>query len=356
MNYDYLIVGQGLAGSILAYQLLKRGKSVVIIDEGKAYTSSKVAAGLVNPFTGSKMVKSWMTDQLISYLINFYTEIEKETQAHFFSEKTIYRPFGSIEELNDWDGRSSNLNYQKFINKTGKHDAHSNNVVDPFGGVEILGFVLNVPVFLDILFHYFSEKCTYLKERFDETNLELSDGGVQYHGIVANKMVFCSGHQIQASKYFGWIPLAPVKGEMLHLKMKRDFETIYNRSCFIIPQGNGIFKAGSTYKRNDPSDEPSEQGKNEITKKLDALLTMNYEIVNHEAGIRPATMTRRPIIGMHPAHQHLSVFNGLGTKGISLAPYFSNQLVNCLEEGNIVDEEVDIKKYYSLYFNPHFSI
>lgn len=356
MKYDYLIIGQGLAGSILAYQLLKRGRTIAIIDEQKTFTSSKVAAGLVNPFTGPKMVKTWKAEQLFTYLKEFYTEIENETRSHFFSEKIIYRPLGSVEELNDWDGRSTQANYQNFINKICNKEAHSNHIHDPFGGVEMLGYVLDVPVFLDVLYQYFSEKCTYLEERFDETKLEISDGRVQYQGIEANKIVFCSGHQVQHSKYFGWIPLAPIKGEILHLKMESDFETIYNKSCFIIPQGNGRYKAGSTYKRDDLMDEPTEQGKNEITKKLNALLKMNYEIADHEAGIRPASVARRPLFGIHPSHQQLSVFNGLGSKGVSLAPYFSDQLANCLEKGNNVDEEVDIKKYYSLYFNSHFSL
>ena len=168
-------------------------------------------------------------------------------------------------------------------------------------------------------------------------------------------MVFCSGHQIQNSKFFGWIPLAPVKGEILHLKMKLDFETIYNKSCFIIPQGHGYFKAGSTYDRNDLSEVTTEKGKNEISKKLDALMKIDYEIVKHDVGIRPGTVTRTPLIGIHPEHHQLAIFNGLGSKGVSLAPFFSEQLVNCLEEGNNLDAEVDIKKYYSLYFTSHFS-
>jgi glycine oxidase len=356
MKYDYLIIGQGLAGSILAYKLLKRGKSIAIIDERKAITSSKVAAGLVNPFTGPKMVKTWKAEELFPYLKKFYIEIENETKTHFFSERTIYRPLASFAELNDWDGRSTQPNYQRFIRQICSKEAHSSFVYDPFGGVEIHGFVLNVPAFLDSMHQYFTKKCTFFEEHFDEKNLEVSDSNVQYHGIQADKVVFCSGHQIQHSRFFGWIPLTPVKGEVLHLKMARDFKTIYNRSCFIIPQGNGFYKAGSTYNRNDLSDKPNEQGKNEISKKLNALLKMNYEIVRHQAGIRPASVARRPLIGIHPSHKNLSVFNGLGSKGVSLAPFFSDQLAKCLEEGNNVDEEVDIKKYFSLYFNSHFSI
>ena len=138
--------------------------------------------------------------------------------------------------------------------------------------------------------------------------------------------------------------------------MNSDFETIYNRSCFIIPQGKRIYKVGSTYDRKDPSPVPTLKGKNEITKKLNALLKTDYEIMNHKAGIRPGTVTRKPLIGVHPEHRNLAIFNGLGTKGASIAPFFGKYFVKYLEEDNNLDEEVDIKKYYSLYFKTHFSI
>jgi glycine/D-amino acid oxidase-like deaminating enzyme len=168
-------------------------------------------------------------------------------------------------------------------------------------------------------------------------------------------LILCTGYEIQQSRFFGWIPIAPIKGEILHLGLTENFETIYNKSCFIIPLGNGIYKAGSTYDREDITEMPTQKGMNEISQKLDTLLKMNYEIVAHKAGIRPGTVTRRPLIGFHPVYHHMSIFNGLGTKGVSLAPFFSDQFVNCLEEGNNLNEEVDIKKYYSLYFNSHFS-
>lgn len=355
MKFDYLIVGQGLAGSILAYQLLKRGKTVAIIDEGKSSTSSRVAAGLSNPFTGPKMVKTWKADELFPYLQTFYKEIENKTKSSFFTERTIYRPFSKIADLNDWDGRSAQPKDQKYLKNICEKGVHSKYINGPLGGVEIHGSVLNLPRFLDAMNSYFKERCTFLEERFIEADLELTNSGIVYHHVHASQMVFCSGHQILNSKFFGWIPLAPVKGEILHLKMKLDFETIYNKSCFIIPQGHGYFKAGSTYDRNDLSEVVTEKGKDEISKKLDALMKMDYEIVKHDVGIRPGTVTRTPLIGIHPEHQQLAIFNGLGSKGVSLAPFFSEQLVNCLEEGNNLDAEVDIQKYYSLYFTSHFS-
>ncbi len=356
MKYDYLIIGQGLAGSILAYHLLKYGKIIAIIDERESFTASTVGAGLVNPITGPKMVKSWKSEILFPFLKDFYREIEIETDTKFFTERTIYRPFGSVEEQNDWYGRSSRINYQMFLKRICESGAHDSIVNDQFGGVEILGYVLNMALFIETMNKYLVSRCNYIETHFNEDDLEIGRESIKYHGIEAAKIIFCSGYHIRDSKYFGWTPLVPVKGELLNLKMNSDFETIYNRSCFIIPQGKGIYKAGSTYDRKDLTPVPTLVGKNEITKKLDALLKTDYEIMNHAAGIRPGTVTRKPLIGVHPEHRNLAIFNGMGTKGVSLAPFFGKQFTKYLEEDNNLDEEVDIKKYYSLYFKTHFSI
>ena len=63
-SLDYLIVGMGLAGSALAYFLSKNGKKIALIDNNIDQTSSKIAAGLYNPITGRKMVKTWMAPKM----------------------------------------------------------------------------------------------------------------------------------------------------------------------------------------------------------------------------------------------------------------------------------------------------
>lgn len=353
MTYDYMIIGQGLAGSIMAYRLAKLGKKIILFDEGKDTSSSIVAAGLANPFTGPKMIKSWKAEILFPALEDFYTSLQDELGTQFFRKMLIYRPFASIEELNDWEGRSAKPTYQLFIKNICHKNAHGTYVDDAFGGVEINGYTLHVANFVKVLKQHLEKSCNYVEERFDEEKLEVVDSEVRYGDVQAHRTIFCSGYQIQDSKYFGWLPIAPVKGEILTVRPDSDFETIYNKSCFIIPQPDGTYKAGSTYDRHDLSESVTEAGKNEITKKLDALLKMNYEIAGQQAGIRPGTVSRRPLIGIHPTYKNLSVFNGLGTKGVSLAPFFSQQFVKCLEEGNNLDSEVDIKRYYSLYFNAH---
>ena len=89
----------------------------------------------------------------------------------------------------------------------------------------------------------------------------------------------------------------------------------------------------------------TEKGKTELVDKLKKVLKIPFEIVNHQAGIRPTVNDRRPLIGLHPKHPTLAIFNGLGTKGVMLAPYFAQQFYSFLEENNVLEQEVDIKRF-----------
>ncbi len=354
MKCDYLLIGQGLAGSTLAYQLLKRGKRIAIIDENKETTSSKVAAGLVNPFTGPKMAKTWLADLLFPFMKNFYQQIERETRKHFFTERRMYRPFTSAGEINDWHGRSTEPEFNTFIRAIREANAHSEFVRDPFGGIESYSAHLDVPEFIAAVSSIICNNGVIIHDKFEEERLCFDDNCLQYDGIEADHVVFCTGHANCGSKYFGWLPMSPLQGEILRVKFEKDFETIYNRSCFIVPLESGEYKVGSTYNRNNLNEETTESGKSEICKKLDALSSMKYVVTGHQAGIRPCTVSRRPFLGTHPEISRIHIFNGLGTKGVTLAPYFSDQMADFLLNMKNPDDEVDIKKYYSLYFKSHF--
>jgi glycine/D-amino acid oxidase-like deaminating enzyme len=74
-----------------------------------------------------------------------------------------------------------------------------------------------------------------------------------------------------------------------------------------------------------------------------------YQIIGQEWGMRPTTADRRPVLGQHPEFNQLLVFNGLGTKGVSLAPYFSHTLVQWMEKGIPLHKAVDVTRYKLLY-------
>lgn len=350
MEVDYMIVGQGIAGTVLADHLLKEGLKVKVYDDCAQSNSSRVAGGLYNPITGRKMVKTWLADDLFPYLIDYYKSFEARLATRFLIDTPIYRPFVSIEELNEWMGKSSDPTFQPFIKEVSAKPKYGNHIKDDFGGL-----LLNQSGYLDTK-EMLSSFRTYLlasnaleEQVFDTDEVELDQEGVSYRGCKASKLIFCDGPLLSSNKYFEWLPLSPVKGEMLFVKVSEDFEAIYNRGVFIIPIGDGICKVGATYDHFNLDQTTTERGKNQLIDKLDGLMKIPYEVIDQVAGVRPATKDRRPFVGIHPEYSQLGVFGGLGTKGVSLAPLFAKQFVEHMTKSGELKMEANIQRFFSLY-------
>ena len=79
-EFDYIIIGQGIAGSTLAWQLRWRDKRVAIVDRNEGGTASKIASGLISPITGQRNAVSWRFEDFWPVAKSFYERVETETQ------------------------------------------------------------------------------------------------------------------------------------------------------------------------------------------------------------------------------------------------------------------------------------
>ncbi|WP_462252868.1 NAD(P)/FAD-dependent oxidoreductase [Ekhidna sp.] len=339
---DYIIIGQGLAGTWLAYELEQQGMSFVIINQDKEETSSKKAAGIYNPITGRKMVKTWRADQLFQSLENDYRRIENLTGEKFLHPIPIYRPFKLIEDQNDWEGKISDNNYKTFIKEMRSSSLGYDDVSDSLGGIIIncSGYV-DIPKFLDSMMNYFKNKGVYHSEVFDYQRMEITDDSVSYKDHLARKVIFCEG---SLSKNPFWnLPFKPVRGELIDIACDLKSDCIINQGVFMIPKGDR-FTVGSTYDHNVLSYEPQEAGIKSLEERLKKLYSGKYQILNKRAGVRPATHDRKPYIGFHHRYKTLGIFNGFGTKGVSLTPHFAKHFVDVLQAKCEIDKEVNVQR------------
>ncbi|MBN3520142.1 FAD-dependent oxidoreductase [Algoriphagus lutimaris] len=346
MEIDFLLIGQGLAGTALGYRLLESGKSIRIIDQPSGNQSSRVAAGLFNPVTGRKMVKTWNADYLFPELHSFYKRLEEITGQSFLEEQPIYRPFLSIEEQNEWMGHSADEGFQIYL-KDIYTESQSDSLNDSFGGVLLKqsGW-LKINVFLNAMQRYFAEKLQ--QEYFEENELRKEEGHWVYKGIKYKSIIFCNGLGAMKSSFFNYLPFAPVKGEILELKQAFCPDYIVNRGVFRVHLGNGIHRVGSTYTKHDLDQGPTDSAKAEILERLGALVKLPVEeIISHKTGIRPATKDRKPFLGKHPKEQSVYIFDGFGAKGVSLVPYFSKLMCDYLKGQSSLPNEVDIARYFN---------
>jgi glycine oxidase len=346
---DFIVVGQGLAGSTLALELMKRDKKILVFDQPDNNNSSSVAAGLFNPITGRIMTKTWKADLLFPYLIDFYSEAEKKVGTHFFHQMPLYRPFISIQEQNEWMGKSSEPGMRPYLKEIVTKSQFGNHVHDEFGGLLLsrCGYV-DTNRFIAAVRGSLIANDYFMHEYFIESELIVDSAFVHYRNIRAGGVLFCNGNVALKSRFFGALPFRPLKGETIEVRVDQEFEIVYNRGVYIVPSGKpGYYKVGATYNTRDVSETVTEQGKKELTEKLGELLKLPFEIANQNWGIRPSTADRRPFLGSYSLDKKVVIFNGLGTKGISLAPYFANQLSNWLLGKGEIDSDVDISRFKS---------
>ena len=350
MKYDFIIVGQGIAGTVLSDHLMSTGLKVLVIDDLELSNSSRVAGGLYNPITGRKMVKTWRANDLFNYLQPYYTKLEEKLDTAFLNDKPIYRPFFSFEELNEWMGKSIEPEYATYIKAVFGRPEYSNHVNDQYGGLLLdrCGY-LDTVALLDSYRKHLALLGSLKQEAFDFNELILTAEGLNYKADSARKIIFADGQLLRNNTFFNWLPLKPVKGELLYIRVEDPIDVIYNRGVFVIPIEDGICKVGSTYDHNNLNSVTTKEAKLELTKRLKDLVKFKFEVVDQKAGVRPATKDRKPFIGIHPVHGQIGIFNGFGTKGVSLVPYFANQFVGMLTKGTELDPEVNIRRFFSLY-------
>ena len=347
MKWDYIIVGQGLAGSILSYTMWKRKLKVLVIDDPKMPKASQVAAGIYNPFTGRNLVKTWLLDTLFPFLEEFYAGMEKELETSLLHHMPMFRPFVSLKEQNQWGAKEADPDFNSYIDCLIPEKEAYPQVHSPFGGLMLKGCgYVNTGRLIESVREFLLGHDCLMEKKFMYDQMELSKHSVSYQGETAKKIIFCEGPNLCSNPYFKWLPLRLVKGETLLIKVSQNLPFILNRGVFVLPVSEDSCLVGATFNHQQVSWEVTEQARQELELKMQQLISWPYEVVEQRAGIRPATKDRRPFIGIHPRHEPLGVFNGLGTKGVSLAPYFASRFCDYLEQGRALIDEVSINRYF----------
>ena len=346
-SVDFIIAGQGLAGSLLAFALLKHKASVLIVDPKETITSSKIAAGIMHPVTGRRLVKSWMADQLIPFSFDIYKEISKLINADFFHHKHIVEIYQSNHHRNDWLARSGEQSMQQYIGVEIPASYFADSVIAPYGGITIQQTAwMDVRKFVEAATNYFSKINCLIKGNINESEIHSEENKVTWKNISAKHLIFCNGYNGAQSTFFKNLPFLLSKGEIIEIECNAlTDEYILNKGIYIVPSGNKTFKVGATFSWDKLDQVPSQNGKNFLVAELNKILKAPYKIINHSAAIRPTTQDRRPFIGLSKTNPLMGIFNGMGTKGVMMAPYFAAQFAGHLLFQDELDAEVSVLRF-----------
>lgn len=306
-----------------------------------------MAAGMYNPIVFKRLNKSWMADDLLPALKQTYTELEQHLAAKILHEVDMIRIFSSHEQQNDWMVRSQQSGYEAYLSLEKSSVLKDNGIENQFGyGVLKGSGWVDLPTFLFNYRDKLKKQEQLIEDEFDYSALEVGDDSIVYKELISDKIIFCEGNQVRNNPFFNDLPFTLTKGEVLTVKIDDLVsDKVLNKGFFMLPQENSSFKVGATYNWSDKTETPTEEGKKELQEKLGKIWEKDYVILEHKAGVRPTTKDRRPIIGQHPTHKNLYVFNGLGTKGVMIAPYFATHFCDYLIEGVELNKEVDLGRF-----------
>jgi glycine oxidase len=347
-HVDFLIVGHGIAGALLTYELQQAGKSVLVIDTPHHQAASRVAAGIINPVTGRRYVKSWLFDDLWQQAGHTYQQIEKDLGVRFFYQRPLLRSLFNPGEVNHWQHRMTDSNYSPLMGLDADFSEYQSHIQPAFryGNTQVAAQV-DLTTFLDAQIERLQQKGSYWSEPFRYSELNIRpDDGVRYRNITADYCIFCEGAWGKSNPFFNFLPFRGAKGEVLIVKIPdAHFTQMIKQRIFIVPLPEDRYWIGSFYEREFDHDRPTEKGRRYLEDRLRDILKTDFEVVEHRAAIRPTVKDRRPFLGHHPNFPQLVIFNGLGTKGASLAPYFARHLVDHLLHSKSLQAEVDIQRF-----------
>ncbi|AWG43107.1 FAD-dependent oxidoreductase [Candidatus Borreliella tachyglossi] len=351
MEYEFAVIGGGIAGSTLTYEILKRKKSVILFDNDDTKATT-VAGGLINPIMGRRMNIAWRDPEIFKFAIQYYKDIEKNINCSFLKENLILRPFTTKKQKEVLALKIKNDgNMKNFILeiKNGKiHDSSNDNN----GGMLIKGAVINTNLYIKNLKKYFIKNDTYIKAEINKDKIKINDQFFNINEFKFKKLIFARGYKESITGFFSYLPFKPAKGEMLIVEIPElNLKEVYNRHISLIPLKDNLFYLGGTYEWTSLDTSTNEWAKSELLDKLKKITNLNYKVVQHKAHIRPSTLDREPFLGEHPKYKNIFILNGFGTRGISMAPYLSQNILDYIERKSNLPTYYDITRYANLY-NP----
>lgn len=345
MQTDILIIGQGICGTFLSWYLQQEGIAHIVIDHPQANTASKVAAGVINPVTGRRIVKTWMIDEVMPFASKAYHAFSAAFNITAIEEKNIIDFFATPQMKLAFDKKYSED--PQYLSLPADMYEWLPHLQYDFGFGEISpAYLIKLQDILPAYRQFLAGKQWLREERFEQEHLQVTTNGIQYKDISASRIIFCDGIACAENPYFRNLPFAANKGEAVWVEIDGLPTThIYKKGFSLIPWKDNIFWLGSTYLWEFDNDDPTPGYRQFAHNWLLQTVKHPFHIIDHKASVRPATLERRPFLGFHPQHPAIGILNGMGTKGCSLGPYFAHQLAQHISRQLPIQPDADVKRF-----------
>jgi glycine oxidase len=320
MRADILIVGQGLAGTLLAWELERAGVDFAIVDPGHAAAASLAAAGIINPITGRRLVKSWRIETLLPAAAATYRALEAALGVQLWHPMRVRRRFA--------DERERTVFQQKRA--TGELAPFASDGDDD-------GFWIEEAARVDLEALLRTARARWVAAGKLCTAMPPGEAG---------RRIDCTGAGVLADPDFKFVPWEWSKGELLEIAVTGLApDVVLNRRHWVVPVGLGLGWVGSTHQPGVADRIPTAAARTQLSASAASLLGRDFQVVGHRAGLRVNLPDKHPVAGWHPDRPDRGLINGLGAKGALWAPWLARQWADHLIRGVAFDPASDVGRF-----------
>ena len=323
MNDDIFIAGQGLAGTMLGWELERAGVTFSMADVGHAQAASRVATGLINPVTGRWVVKSWRADTLLPVARESYLAFEAELRVPLWQDLRVRRLYVDEKERRMLAEEQARDELPDFARMTDSE------------GFWIEGAArVDVPALIAAARERWLRAGVLREERVDVIMAR------NEHDLVID----CRG---AADGTFGFVRWQYSKGECLTIAIEGLAPDVaMNRGHWLMPLPGGLARVGATHAPSRRDTVLTAEARAALEASVRAMSERPFAVKDQDAGVRVYVADKKPVAGRHPADARLGVLSGLGGKGALFAPAVARMWVEHLLYGRPFDGEVDVARLW----------
>jgi glycine/D-amino acid oxidase-like deaminating enzyme len=282
-----------------------------------------VAAGIVNPITGQRLVKSWRGETLLPAARATYREIEAQLGVRLWHEMRIRRLFANERERAIFAEKQARGDLAPFVDAA---------------GADAEGFWIREGARVDFRALLSGSRMRWMRQgRFTEAA----------SADKFDRVIDCTGAAILRSDTFKFVSWECSKGEILEIAIEGLApDVILNRRQWVVPINERSAWVGATHEPGVRDSEPTPAARTSLESSARELLGGRpFRLVQQRAGLRVTLPDKRPVAGVHPQNPRLGVLNGLAAKGALWAPLLARQWARHLAEGAVFDPEIDVRRF-----------
>ncbi len=353
---DAVVVGGGIAGTAVAYHLVREGHRTVQLDRGDRGRATDAAAGILCP-SSSNYTASETWFRLATRAVEHYPLLAEELRRQgqretSYSFKTLLAVATDPDEVEPFDQakqraveRGERLGAPRSDRVEAVAPDEARAMFPPLGSADrVLRYDeaarIDGRVFTDAMGRA-AVGCGLDRRAADVTDLLVEDGrctgvvadGVRWH---ADAVVLAGGAWTRrfAARLGVPVPVGPERGQIAHLCVREETADWPIVSAFhghyLVPFPGGRVVVGATQEGGDPAPMTTAGGVREV---LDEALRVapglrEAELAEVRVGLRPTSADGLPILGEVPTAVGAYLATGFGAAGLQLGPYAGKLLAD----------------------------